>query len=108
MSCAGHPFFKTPNLDRIAAEGARFANVFVTTSLCSPSRASILSGRFARSHGVRNHLTDDPQEMHNLIDDPKWARQRRVLERELQRLSRQAGPDKMPVYEGIINVLREY
>ena len=40
MSCEGHPFLETPNMDRIAKEGARFANMFVTTSLCSPSRAS--------------------------------------------------------------------
>ena len=44
MSCAGHPYLKTPNIDRIANEGVRFENMFCTTSLCSPSRASILSG----------------------------------------------------------------
>ena len=63
MSCAGHPFFKTPNLDRMATEGARFANMFVTTSLCSPSRASLLSGRFARSHGVLNNFTEYPNDL---------------------------------------------
>ena len=36
MSCAGHPTLKTPNIDRIANEGVRFANMFCTTSLCSP------------------------------------------------------------------------
>jgi arylsulfatase A-like enzyme len=63
MSCAGHPFFKTPNLDRLAAEGARFANTFVTTSLCSPSRASILSGQYARTHGVLNNFTEYPNDL---------------------------------------------
>ena len=48
----GHPFLKTPNLDRIAVEGINFANAFVTTSLCSPSRASILTGLYAHNHGV--------------------------------------------------------
>src|SRR5689334_1749807 len=43
MGCAGNPFLKTPNMDRLAREGARFANAFCTTSLCSPSRASMLS-----------------------------------------------------------------
>ena len=57
------PWFKTPNLDRIADEGARFANVFVTTSLCSPSRASLLSGRYARSHKVLNNFTEYPTDL---------------------------------------------
>ncbi len=57
MSCMGHPFIKTPNMDRIAREGVHFENAFVTTSLCSPSRASFLTGQYANSHGVKNNLT---------------------------------------------------
>ena len=60
MSCAGHPALKTPNIDRIANEGVRFANMFCTTSLCSPSRASILTGLYAHSHGVMNNFTELP------------------------------------------------
>ena len=60
MSCAGHPFLKTPNIDRLAKEGVRFANAFCTTSLCSPSRASMLSGLYAHAHGVSNNFTDYP------------------------------------------------
>ncbi|MEP6669950.1 MAG: sulfatase [Chthoniobacter sp.] len=60
MSCAGHPTLKTPNIDRIANEGVRFANMFCTTSLCSPSRASILTGLYAHTHGVVNNFTELP------------------------------------------------
>ena len=60
LGVAGHPFLKTPNMDRIANEGVRFANMFVTTSLCSPSRASFLSGLYAHTHGVINNFTEYP------------------------------------------------
>lgn len=52
LSAQGHAFLKTPNLDRLIAEGVHFENAFVTTSLCSPSRATILTGRYAHNHGV--------------------------------------------------------
>lgn len=63
LGCEGHPFLKTPHLDRLAGEGARFANMFVTTSLCSPSRASFLSGLYAHTHGVVNNFTDYPADL---------------------------------------------
>ncbi|MBI5706115.1 MAG: sulfatase [Armatimonadetes bacterium] len=47
----GHPFLKTPNLDRLATQGVRFPNSFVTTPICAASRASILTGCFERRHG---------------------------------------------------------
>lgn len=60
MSCMGHPFLKTPNLDRLAAGGIRFDHGYVTNSLCSPSRASILSGQYAHRHGVLDNSTPLP------------------------------------------------
>jgi hypothetical protein len=55
LGYAGHPHLKTPNIDRLAKEGIVFKNAFCTTSLCSPCRASILSGMMAHAHGVRNN-----------------------------------------------------
>lgn len=60
MSCMGHPFLQTPTLDRLAANGIRFDHGFVTQSLCSPSRASILSGQYPHIHGVLDNSTPLP------------------------------------------------
>ena len=52
MRVAGHPFIETPHMDRVAREGARFLNAFATTPLCSPSRASFLTGQYAHTNGI--------------------------------------------------------
>ena len=56
----------TPHIDRLGHEGLYFPNHFCTTSLCSPSRASILSGLYAHAHGVANNFTEYPEDM------PTW------------------------------------
>jgi N-acetylglucosamine-6-sulfatase len=53
LGATGHPFFQSPNMDRLVLEGAWFERAFVPTSLCSPSRASVLTGLYAHEHGVR-------------------------------------------------------
>jgi N-acetylglucosamine-6-sulfatase len=58
LGCTGHPFVRTPNLDRIAREGALFENAFVITPLCCPSRATVLSGLYTHGNGVSNNGMD--------------------------------------------------
>jgi N-acetylglucosamine-6-sulfatase len=60
LGCYGSKHVKTPHIDRLAAGGVRFTSGFCTTSLCSPSRASILTGLYAHAHGVRNNFTELP------------------------------------------------
>ncbi len=50
MGCAGHPVIKTPTMDKLAKNGVRFRNAFVTTSICAASRASILTSMYERTH----------------------------------------------------------
>jgi N-acetylglucosamine-6-sulfatase len=78
MGVMGHPFLKTPAMDRIANEGVLFENAFVTTSLCSPSRASFLTGQYASVHGVINNFA-------------RWEEDRNIT--FLQHLKEAAGYD---------------
>ena len=70
IGATGHPFVRTPNIDRLAREGARFLNAFATTPLCSPSRASILTGLYAHRHGIVDN-TDRSAASHALATFPQ-------------------------------------
>src|SRR5512143_504635 len=54
------PWFKTPHLDRLAAEGVRFRNAFVVNSLCAPSRAVFLTGRYNHLNGIASNFRPFP------------------------------------------------
>jgi arylsulfatase A-like enzyme len=52
LGCAGHPYLTTPNIDALAGRGVRFANAFVNSGVCGPSRMSYYTGRYPISHGA--------------------------------------------------------
>lgn len=52
LSCAGHPYLKTPNIDALARRGVRFSQAYVTSGVCGPSRMSYYTGRYPISHGA--------------------------------------------------------
>lgn len=66
------PGLQTPNMDRLAREGAHLKNAFVTTSLCSPSRASILTGQYAHTHTVVDNAAPAPD---HLLYFPQYLQQ---------------------------------
>jgi arylsulfatase A-like enzyme len=59
FGAGGHPYMKTPHIDRIAREGAIFERAFHTTPICSPNRASILTGQYASRHGIIDNVARD-------------------------------------------------
>ena len=68
MRVVGHPFIETPNMDRLAREGIRFTNAFATTPLCSPSRASFLTGQYAHTNGI---IDNTARPSHDLATFPR-------------------------------------
>ncbi len=60
MGHMGHPFLETPHMDRLASGGINFTAGYVTTSLCSPSRASVLTGQYAHTHRVVDNNNPTP------------------------------------------------
>ena len=70
LGCYGHPLVKTPNIDRLANEGTRFENAFVSQSICWVSRTTILTGLTGRSYGVPgNHDMAKPEAVEKLYVD---------------------------------------
>ena len=59
FGAGGHPYMKTPHIDRLAAEGVMFERAFHTTPICSPNRASIMTGQYASRHGVIDNVARD-------------------------------------------------
>jgi len=59
FGAGGHPYMKTPHIDRLAAEGMLFERAFHTTPICSPNRASIVTGQYASRHGVIDNVARD-------------------------------------------------
>ena len=59
FGAGGHPYLKTPHIDRIAHEGALFERAFHTTPICSPNRASIMTGQYASRHGIIDNVARD-------------------------------------------------
>jgi len=67
LGCAGNKILKTPNLDRLAREGARFANFYSSCPVCSPSRTTILTGRSVGTHKVTDNKEITRDDLPNFL-----------------------------------------
>src|SRR5690606_4143289 len=61
FGCYGHPSIRTPNIDALAAGGIRLDNAFLTTSSCSPTRISVLTGKYPHATGAEDLHTPLPE-----------------------------------------------
>ncbi|MEO6245007.1 MAG: sulfatase-like hydrolase/transferase, partial [Opitutaceae bacterium] len=86
LSSRGHPWLKTPNLDRLASSGTDFRQFTVASGVCSPSRAAILTGQFPARFSIHGHFAT--VESHVQRGMPDWLDPKAVL---LPRLLQQAG-----------------
>ena len=85
LGCYGHPSIRTPNLDRMAAEGVRFTDFYVAAEVCTPSRAALLTGRYPIRSGMTHnqfrvlrresmgHLPDDEITIASLLKKKGYA-----------------------------------
>ena len=71
LGCYGSSFYETPNLDRLAAEGMRFTHAYAASPVCSPTRASILTGRYPQRTGITDYIGAAQPEL--------WQRNTRML-----------------------------
>ncbi|MBN8421778.1 MAG: sulfatase-like hydrolase/transferase [Verrucomicrobia bacterium] len=86
LSCHGHPWVKTPNLDRLASEGTDFQQFNVLNPVCSPSRAAVMTGHYPARHSVHQHFAA-PEQNHQR-GMPDWLDPKAPM---LPRFLQQAG-----------------
>jgi N-acetylgalactosamine-6-sulfatase len=82
LGCYGHPFIQTPNVDRLASQGTRFAQFYTNSGVCSPSRAAFLTGNFPARHRIHSALdTPEVNKTNGSADflDPEATNVARVL-----------------------------
>ncbi len=80
LACYGNPYFSTPNLDKLAAQGARFTNAYAACPVCSPTRASILTGRYPVRTGVTDWIPGRASHEKGPIVTPRTATELKLSE----------------------------
>ena len=66
----GHPYMKTPAIDRLVGEGTRFTQFYTSNPVCSPSRTAFMTGHFPARHGVHQHFATHQQNAQRGM--PNW------------------------------------
>jgi arylsulfatase A-like enzyme len=69
LSCHGHPYVKTPNIDRLAREGTDFHRFTVASGVCSPSRTAVMTGHFPARYNIDGHFAHVPSNARRNMPD---------------------------------------
>ncbi|TMM56767.1 acetylglucosamine-6-sulfatase [Maribacter algarum] len=93
MGCTGNSIVQTPNLDKLASDGVLFTNAHVTSAICTPSRASILTSQFERKHGINFNSGTS-------MSEEGWATTYPMVMRENGYYTGWIGKNHVPVGEG--------
>lgn len=91
LACYGNPYVATPNLDRLASQGARFTQAYAACPVCSPTRASILTGRYPVNTGVTDWIPGRPSDPRGPINTPRTATELRLEETTIAESLKPAG-----------------
>jgi len=73
LGCYGHEINRTPNIDRLASEGVRFTNFYVSWPACTPSRSSILTGRYPQRNGLYDMIRNNEVNWKFQFDEESYA-----------------------------------
>ena len=90
LGCYGNPFYETPNLDRIAAQGMKFVNGYAAATVCSPTRASIMTGKYPARLHITDFIPGNPYP-HAKLKTPDWQKYLPLDEPVLPELLAEAG-----------------
>ncbi len=91
LACYGNRYFATPNIDRLASEGMRFTNAYAACPVCSPTRASILTGRYPVRTGVTDWIPGRPSYERGPITTPRTATELKLEETTIAERLKPAG-----------------
>src|SRR6478752_7445879 len=75
LGCQGSTFYKTPNIDRMAKDGIRFTDFYAACPVCSPTRASILTGRYPQRVNITDWLPGRPDRPDQMLKRPVLKQQ---------------------------------
>ena len=91
LSCYGNPFNETPHLDKLAQNGVRFTQAYAACPVCSPTRASIMTGKYPARLRLTNYIAGNRTDKASPVIPPKWEAQLEATETTIAELLKNKG-----------------